>query len=82
MMWNLASGYAALAQYGPLVAEDTRALVESSKASLISGELQVFRRPIVDNTGKVQVADGQIANFEELLNLFRRRLDGRSDGVR
>ncbi|HEV7666168.1 MAG TPA: BMP family ABC transporter substrate-binding protein [Chloroflexota bacterium] len=65
---NLASGYAALAPYGPLVSEDTKALVETSKAALISGELQVFRGPIYDNTGKVRVADGQIGNFEEMLN--------------
>ena len=65
---NLASGYAALAPYGPLVSEDTRALIEASKASLISGELEVFRGPIVDNTGKVRVPEGQIANFGELLN--------------
>jgi len=44
---SLASGYAALAPYGPLVYEETKALVESSKASLISRSLEVFPGPIV-----------------------------------
>jgi basic membrane protein A len=50
------------------VAEDTKALVETSKASLISGELQVFKGPIVDNTGRVRVPEGQLADFAEMPN--------------
>jgi hypothetical protein len=60
IVYDVEPGYnAALARYGPLVAEDSRALIESSKASLISGELQVFRGPIVDNTGKVRWPTGR-----------------------
>jgi hypothetical protein len=33
-----------------------------------TGELQVFRGPIYDSTGRMRVADGQIGDFAELLN--------------
>jgi basic membrane lipoprotein Med (substrate-binding protein (PBP1-ABC) superfamily) len=64
---NISSGYATLAPFGPLVSDDTKALVQSATAGLASGELQVFRGPIVDNTGAIRVRDGDIGQVTDLL---------------
>lgn len=64
---DIASGYAQLAPYGPMVSEDTKATVEQTKAGLNSGEVQVFRGPIFDNSGQLRVPDGQVADFADLL---------------
>jgi basic membrane lipoprotein Med (substrate-binding protein (PBP1-ABC) superfamily) len=64
---SLASGYAQLAPYGPLVSEDTKAMVDRTKAGLIMGDVQVFRGPIYDNTGQLRIPDGQVGNYEEFL---------------
>ena len=64
---DISSGYASLAPYGPLVSEDTKALVDQTKASLTSGDVQVWRGPIYDNTGQVRVPAGQVGNPDDLL---------------
>jgi basic membrane lipoprotein Med (substrate-binding protein (PBP1-ABC) superfamily) len=64
---NLASGYAQLAPYGPLVSDETKALVDKTKLGLMSGDIQVFRGPIYDNTGQLRIPDGQVGSFEEFL---------------
>jgi basic membrane protein A len=64
---NLASGYAQLAPYGPLVSDETKALVDKTKLGIMSGDIQVFRGPIYDNTGTLRVPDGEVGNFEEFL---------------
>jgi basic membrane lipoprotein Med (substrate-binding protein (PBP1-ABC) superfamily) len=64
---DLASGYAALAPYGPLVSDDTKALVEKTRAGFIAGDTQVFRGPIYDNTGQLRVPEGQVGNYAEFL---------------
>jgi basic membrane lipoprotein Med (substrate-binding protein (PBP1-ABC) superfamily) len=64
---SLASGYAQLAPYGPLVSEETKALVEKTKLGLTSGDVQVFKGPIYDNTGQLRIPEGQVGSFEESL---------------
>jgi basic membrane protein A len=64
---SIASGYAQLAAYGPLVSEETKSLVGKTKAGLVSGDVQVFRGPIYDNTGKLRIPEGQIGDFADLL---------------
>jgi basic membrane protein A len=64
---TLQQGYSRLAPYGPLVTAETEGLVDQQKARLISGELQIFRGPIVDNTGKVRVKAGEVADADRLL---------------
>jgi len=64
---SLQSGYASLAPYGPLVDSAVQQMVVQAKAQMISGELQVFRGPIVDNKGKVRVPAGQVGSVDQLL---------------
>src|SRR6266849_6216536 len=65
---SLDKGYAQIAPYGAKVTADTKALVEQKKADLISGKLNVFQGPIVDNTGKTQVPAGQTGDLGKLLD--------------
>lgn len=64
---SLAQGYTAIAPYGPNVSDATKQLVAQDKADLISGKLQLFRGPIVDNQGKVRIPAGQVGNVGDLL---------------
>lgn len=64
---TLAQGYSAIAPYGPRVTDDTKKLVDQAKAQLISGEIQIFKGPIVDNQGQVRIKAGETANPDDLL---------------
>jgi basic membrane lipoprotein Med (substrate-binding protein (PBP1-ABC) superfamily) len=64
---SLQQGYSAIAPYGPLVSEATKQLVAQDKADLISGKLQIFKGPIVDNQGKVRIKAGEVGNVDTLL---------------
>lgn len=65
---TLQQGYASIAPYGPDVSAATKQLVAQDKADLISGQLQIFKGPIVDNQGKVRIPAGQVGNVDDLLN--------------
>jgi basic membrane lipoprotein Med (substrate-binding protein (PBP1-ABC) superfamily) len=64
---SMQEGYTAIARYGPGVSDATKQLVQQKKADLISGKLQMFRGPVVDNQGKVRIKEGEVGNIEELL---------------
>ena len=64
---SLQQGYSAIAPYGPDVSDAAKQLVEQDKADLISGKLQIFRGPIVDNQGKVRIKAGEVGNVDNLL---------------
>lgn len=64
---SLASGYAALADWGPNTNADTKKLVETAKADLISNKLVLFKGPIVDNEGKVRIKEGETGDLGKLL---------------
>jgi basic membrane protein A and related proteins len=64
---TLDQGFAKLADYGPSVNPDTIALVDRTRAGLVSGDVQVFRGPIVDNAGAVRVAAGEAGDLDKLL---------------
>ena len=65
---SLDKGYAQIAPFGAGVSADTKTLVDQKKADIIAGKLKVFTGPIVDNTGKTQVAAGQVGDEIALLN--------------
>ena len=65
---SLQQGYNAIAPYGPGVSDPTKQLVEQDKTDLISGKLQIFKGPIVDNEGKVRIPAGQVGNVNDLLS--------------
>lgn len=65
---TLAQGYSQLAPYGQDVSADTKAMVDKARAGLIAGSVQIFKGPIVDNKGKVQIKAGEIGNADQLLS--------------
>jgi basic membrane protein A len=52
-------GMVDIAPLGKSVPADVKKLVEDAKAKIISGQLNVFKGPIMDTTGAVKVAEGQ-----------------------
>jgi basic membrane protein A len=65
---SLQQGYSAIAPYGPGVSDEAKQLVGQDKTNLISGKLQVFQGPIVDNQGKVRIPAGQVGDVAQLLS--------------
>ncbi len=64
---GLQQGYSAIAPYGPDVSDAAKQLVQQDKADLISGKLQIFKGPIMDNQGKVRIPAGEVGSVDTLL---------------
>ena len=56
---GLADGVVGLAPFGPDVPQNVIDLVEQRRQAIASGQFDVLAGPIVDNTGKVVVAEGE-----------------------
>ncbi|RUS46414.1 BMP family ABC transporter substrate-binding protein [Cohnella sp. AR92] len=71
-------GMVDLAPLGKNVNADAKKLIEDAKAKFISGELNVFTGPIVDQSGKEKVAAGQTLTDAEVLemNWFVKGVEG------
>jgi basic membrane protein A len=67
--WGLNEGLVDLAPFGADVPEDVKALVESEKQKIISGEWDVFTGPIKDQSGEIRVEEGSKLTDEEMLSL-------------
>jgi basic membrane protein A and related proteins len=79
---SMQEGYTAIAPYGPRVNDATKQLVEQTKAGLISGKLQIFRGPIVDNQGKVRIKAGEVGNVDQLLSTTDWLVEGATGQIR
>ncbi len=68
-----------LAPYGPMIAEDTKALIAKKKESIVKGEWDVFTGPITDQDGQVKVPAGQKMSDKEMLefNWFVKGVEGK-----
>jgi len=64
---GLKEGLVKISDYGPMVPEETKQLVEQEKARIISGEWDVFYGPLKDQNGEVKVAEGQKMTDDEML---------------
>lgn len=75
---DMKDGTVSLAPMGKKVPDDVKKLVEDAKAKIISGELNVFTGPIVDQSGKEKVAAGKTMTLEEVLgtNWFVKGVEG------
>ncbi len=67
---GLEDGIVGLAPYGPMVAEETKQLIEEKKQEIIDGKFDVFWGPIKDQDGNVKVADGQKLTDKEMLEMM------------
>ncbi|WP_437331063.1 BMP family ABC transporter substrate-binding protein [Sorangium sp. So ce381] len=50
-------GYIKISPYGPAVSEEAKKKAEEAKAKLTDGTLTIFKGPIMNNEGKVVIAD-------------------------
>lgn len=66
---GLKEGIVGLSDYGPMVPEETKQLVEEEKQRIINGEWDVFYGPLKDQNGEVKVADGQKMTDAEMLEM-------------
>lgn len=60
VMGQLGSDMIKLADWGPAVPEDAKALVEQKRADIVAGTLQVFAGPLTDQEGTVRVQEGEV----------------------
>ncbi|MDR1132989.1 MAG: BMP family ABC transporter substrate-binding protein [Synergistaceae bacterium] len=67
--WGLKEGMVDLAPFGKDVPDGVKALVESEKQRILSGEWDVFYGPLKDQNGEIKVAEGSKLSDEEMLSL-------------
>ncbi len=75
---TMADGIIDLGPYGPMVTEETKALIAKQKAAIVKGEWDVFTGPIKDQKGQVKVPAGQKMSDKEMLefNWFVEGVEG------
>ncbi|WP_438446253.1 BMP family ABC transporter substrate-binding protein [Gorillibacterium sp. sgz5001074] len=75
---DMKDGTVSLAPFGKKVPDDVKKLVEDAKAKIVSGELDVFTGPILDQSGKEKIASGKKMTLEEVLgtNWFVKGVEG------
>jgi basic membrane protein A len=75
---DMKDGMVDIAPLGKAVPDDVKKLVEDAKAKIISGELNVFKGPILDTTGAVKVAEGQNMSDKDIysINWFVKGVEG------
>ena len=66
---GLKEGLVALSDYGPMVPDETKQLVEQEKQRIISGQWDVFHGPVKDQDGAIKVPDGQKMSDSDMLNM-------------
>ncbi len=64
---GLADNVVMLADFSPLVPDDVKTLVETEKAKLIDGSMDVFCGPIADQEGNIVVAEGECMSDADML---------------
>jgi basic membrane protein A len=66
---DMADGHIRLAPLGPIVTDETRALIETKKAEIVANSGVMFSGPLKDNTGKEILPAGKQATYEELMGM-------------
>lgn len=62
---SMAEGIVGISSFGPMVTDETKALVEERKQQIIDGTLDYWAGPIKDNQGNVVIAEGETVPFAE-----------------
>ena len=82
--WGVKEGAIDLVSIAEDVPADTKAQVEEVKKGLADGSFSIWKGPITDNTGKVQVAKDTVADDKFLggLNFFVKGVEGKVPGAK
>jgi len=80
--WGVKEGAIDIVSIADDVPAETKAKVEEVKKGLADGSFVIWKGPIVDNTGKVQIAKGAVADDKFLrgLNFFVKGVQGKVPG--
>jgi basic membrane protein A len=65
---HMADGILDLAPFGDMVPQEVQEEVNAAKEEIINGTLHPFTGPIADNTGELQVEEGETMSDEALLS--------------
>jgi basic membrane lipoprotein Med (substrate-binding protein (PBP1-ABC) superfamily) len=63
---GIETDYVTLADYGPAVTPETQELIKQAEAGLVSGDLQIFAGPILDNQGEERIPAGEVGGMDLL----------------
>ncbi|HSO45249.1 MAG TPA: BMP family ABC transporter substrate-binding protein, partial [Rhodoferax sp.] len=82
--WGVKEGAIDIVSIAEDVPAETKAKVEEVKKGLADGSFAIWKGPITDNTGKVQVADGAVAEDQFLggLNFYVKGVEGKVPGAK
>jgi len=82
--WGVKEGAIDIVSIAEDVPAETKAKVEEVKKGLADGSLAIWKGPITDNTGKVQVAKDTVADDKFLsgLNFFVKGVEGKVPGAK
>ena len=82
--WGVKEGAIDLVSIAADVPAETKAKVDEVKKGLADGSFVIWKGPIVDNTGKVQVAKDAVADDKFLggLNFFVKGVEGKVPGAK
>jgi len=82
--WGVKEGAIDIVSMAEDVPTETKAKVEEVKKGLADGSFAIWKGPITDNTGKVQVADGAVADDQFLggLNFYVKGVEGKVPGAK
>ncbi len=80
--WGVKEGAIDIVSIAADVPAETKAKVEEVKAGLKAGTFSIWKGPIVDNTGKVQIAKDAVADDKFLggLNFYVKGVEGKIPG--
>jgi simple sugar transport system substrate-binding protein len=80
--WGVKEGAIDIVSIAEDVPAETKAKVEEVKKGLADGSFSIWKGPITDNTGKVQVAKDTVADDKFLggLNFFVKGVEGKVPG--
>ncbi len=67
--YGLAEGTVGVGPFGPKVTDEMKEMVAAAEEQIISGELEVFEGPIMDQDGEIRVPEGEALTLEELLSI-------------
>lgn len=81
---GLVDGMVTLGPFHPNVPEDTRMLVERRRKAIAEGSFQIFRGPLLDQSGRVRVPAGKSMTLGEILafNWLLRGIEGQAPTTR
>jgi len=82
--WGVKEGAIDIVSIAADVPAETKAKVDEVKKGLIDGSFAIWKGPIIDNTGKVQVAKDTVADDKFLsgLNFFVKGVEGKVPGAK